>query len=67
MGFSTTGDKAEEVSGAGQGEPLQKHALVEPVVEEADDHEKHGKAEEEGEQQAQSGHKAEEATHEEIN
>ena len=45
---------------------LQKQALVEPLVEEADDHAKHGEAEE-GCQEAHSGHTAGALAHEEIN
>ena len=65
-GCWTAGGEHEVSSGAGPGEMLQKQALVEPLVEEADDHAKHGEAEE-GCQEAHSGHTAGALAHEEIN
>ena len=54
-GSWTAGGEQETARETGLGEVLQKQALVEPIVEEADDHEKHGEAED-GCQEAQSGH-----------
>ena len=54
------------MTGALLGEPLQEHALVEPIIEEADDHAKPGEAED-GRQEVHSGHAAGKDAHEEIN